>query len=131
MGQPLFIVTPQIWRVQIIAANTNLDGTGTLLSLASGNTAPGSRIDKIRIQGVGTVADGMIRFFLANSAGSTKHLIKEREVKATAPTGTVRGFEDEWTLQEGLTLPDPTWSVLVGTHAGNTFNIFGFGGNLG
>ncbi|WP_315742857.1 MULTISPECIES: hypothetical protein [unclassified Bradyrhizobium] len=131
MGQPLFIVTPQVWRVQINTANTNLDGSGTLLSLASGNTAPGSRIDKIRIQGVGSVADGMIRFFLANSSGSTKHLIKERPVKATVPSGTVAGFEDEWTMQEGLSLPDATWSLLVATHVANTFNIFGYGGNLG
>lgn len=125
---PQFIGTPQVWQNQLTAANTNRDGSGTLVTLVTGSATPGTRLDKIRIAGVGTVTAGMIRFYLND--GTNTRLIKERAVTATTPTGTVAGWEDEWTLQDGLYLPTASWSLKASTHNAETFNIFGFGGNL-
>ncbi|WP_316171029.1 hypothetical protein [Bradyrhizobium sp. SZCCHNRI1058] len=125
---PLFIATPQIWQAQVTAANTNRDGTGTLVTLVTGNTTPGTRLDKIRAQAAGSTTLGIIRYFLND--GTNKRLIKERPVLAVTPSASAPAFEDEWTLQDGLVLPNASWSIMVGTHNGETFNIFGFGGNL-
>ncbi|WP_316184748.1 hypothetical protein [Bradyrhizobium sp. SZCCHNRI1003] len=125
---PQFVATPQVWMSQLTAANTARDGSGTLVTLVTGAASPGTRIDKIRIMGVGTVTAGMIRFFLA-SAGNTR-LIKERPVAAVAPSGSVAGFEDEWTLQDGLYLPSASWSLLAAPNNAETFNVFAYGGNL-
>jgi hypothetical protein len=113
---------------QITAANTARDGTGSVVTLVTGNAAPGTRIDKVRTMGVGTVTAGMIRFFIND--GTNKRLIKERTVTATTPSATVAGFEDEWTLQDGLYLPSGTWSLMASTNNAETFNIFAIGGNL-
>jgi hypothetical protein len=127
---PQFIGAPQTWLAQVTVANNSRDGSGTLVTLATGSAAPGSRIDKVRIMGVGAVTAGMIRFFLTPDGGTTKRLIKERQVVATTPSATVPGFEDEWTMQDGLYLPSATWSLLVATNNAETFNIFATGGNL-
>ena len=125
---PQFIATPQPWMNQLTAANANRDGTGALVTLVTGATTPGTRLDKIRIMGVGTVTAGMIRFFLND--GTNKRLIKERAVSATTPSATVPGWEDEWTFQDGLYLPSASWSLMASTEKGEIFNIFAFGGNL-
>lgn len=125
---PQFISTPQVWMNQLTVANTNRDGTGTLVTLVTGAPSPGTRLDKIRIMGQGTVTAGMIRFYINDSIN--KRLIKERAVTATTPSGTVAGWEDEWTLQDGLYLPSANWSLMASTHNAETFNIFALGGNL-
>ncbi|MGJ5163149.1 hypothetical protein [Bradyrhizobium sp. HKCCYLR1051] len=125
---PQFIATPQPWMNQLTAANANRDGTGTLVTLVTGAATPGTRIDKVRIMGVGTVTAGMIRFYLND--GTNKRLIKERAVAATTPSASVPGFEDEWTLTDGLYLPSASWSLMASTHNAETFNVFAFGGNL-
>ena len=127
---PQFVGAPQTWMNQVTVANTARDGSGTLVTVATGAAAPGTRIDKIRIMGVGTVTAGMIRFFLTPDNGTTKRLIKERPVSAVTPSATAAGFEDEWTMQDGLYLPANTWSLLAATNNAETFNIFAIGGNL-
>jgi hypothetical protein len=127
-SSPQFVGTPQVWAASLAAANPNRDGTGTVVDLVTGATAPGTRIDKVRIMGVGTVTAGMIRFFLFD--GATTRLIKERPVVATTPSGTVPGFEDEWTLQDGLVLPTASWKLRAATNNAENFNIFAYGGNL-
>ena len=127
---PQFVGAPQTWMGQLTVANTARDGSGTLVTLATGSAAPGSRIDKVRIMGVGTVTAGMIRFFLSSDGGTTKRLIKERPVSALTPSSTAPGFEDEWTLQDGLYLPSASWSLMAATNNAETFNLFAIGGNL-
>jgi hypothetical protein len=126
---PQFVGTPQVWATSLSAANPDRTGaTGTVASLVTGAAPPGTRVDKVRIMGVGTVSAGMIRFFLFDS--TTTRLIKERPVLATVPSSTVGGWEDEWTLQDGLYLPTASWQLKVATNNAENFNVFAFGGNL-
>lgn len=64
----------------ISTANTNTDGTGTIVDLATGG-ANGSRIDSIVVKAVGDVTDGMVRFFLWD--GAAYDLYYELPIPAT------------------------------------------------
>src|SRR5262249_51330848 len=116
---PQFIGAPKIWAASLSTANTNRDGTGTLVTLATGAAAPGSRIDRVRIQAAATPTAGVIRLFVDD--GTTKRLIKERLVSAITPSTTVAAFEDEWTLDDGINLPNASWSLKASTHNAENF----------
>jgi hypothetical protein len=125
---PQFVALPQSFAVSITTANTARDGTGTLALLATGAVAPGTRIDKIRVQASGTTTAGVIRYFLDD--GTTKRLLKERLVTAITPSATVAAFEDEWSIPDGIILPNASWSIKVGTHNAENFNVVASGGNF-
>ena len=65
-SSPAFAATPKNGSVVISTANTNRDGTGTLGTLHPAG-ALGARIDKVRIQALGTTTAGMIRFFIGTT----------------------------------------------------------------
>lgn len=123
-----YVATPQVWHQGLSVANTARDGTGTTAIVVTGAATPGTRLDKIRIVGVGTVTAGMIRLFLND--GTTKRLLREIPVVATTPSASVEGFSYDYTLGDGLVLPSATWTLLASTHNAETFNVFAFGGNL-
>lgn len=125
---PLFVALPQSWAVSITTANTARDGTGTMALLVTGATAPGTRVDKIRVQASGTTTVGVIRYFLDD--GTTKRLLKERLVAALTPSTSIVPFEDEWTIPEGIVLPNASWSIKVSTHNAENFNVVATGGNF-
>ena len=89
--QPLFTLTPEIGTGILATTNTNRDGTGTLVTVATGTTE-GTRVDRITFtQNVGSIcSNGMIRLFIYN--GSTTVLFAELPVVATTPSGTVAGW---------------------------------------
>jgi hypothetical protein len=125
---PQFVGAPQTWAASLTTANTNRDGSGTLVPLVTGAAAPGSRIDKIRFQAAGTTTAGVIRYFIND--GSTSRLIKERLVAAVTPSAILAAFEDEWTPPNGIILPNGSWSIRVATHNAENFNVFADGGNF-
>ena len=84
------------------AANTNRDGTGTIVTAWTAPAAidaanpGGSRIERIVICATGTTTAGMVRIYTssdsaANTASNT-HLYEEVTVSALTPSGTNRVF---------------------------------------
>jgi hypothetical protein len=125
---PVFVGTPKTWFAQVSAANTNRDGSGTIVDLVTAG-ANGSRIDEVEIEAAGTVTAGVIRLYLYD--GTNTRLFKERLVSATTPSTTVKVWEDVVTFLNGLNLPPgATWKLRVSTHNAETFNIFARGGDL-
>lgn len=121
---PVFVGTPKTWQAALSAANTNRDGTGTLVTVMSAG-ASGSRIDKLRAVASGTTTAGVIRYFIND--GTNKYLYKERLVTAITPSATVAVFEDEITINENI----PTgWSLMAGTHNAEAFKVFASGGDI-
>src|SRR5258707_14571392 len=98
-----YVGTPQVWAGSMSTANTARDGSGTTTTLVTGAATPGTRLDKIRFVGVGTVTGGMVRVFLNN--GTTKFLLREVAVPATTPSATVEGWAYDLTFGDGLVLP--------------------------
>src|SRR4051794_11427242 len=115
-SSPTFVAAAKTWQQQIATANTANDGSGTLGDIVAAG-ASGSRISSIRIQGVGAVTNGKIRFYLYD--GANTRLWKERSVTTTTPTGTVLGWEDEITIPDGLNLPTG-WHLKAAPHNAET-----------
>lgn len=85
-----FASTPRNTIADISAANTNRDGTGTIVvGFVAG--ASGSRADRIEIKATGTTTAGTIRAFKRVSAGAWK-LWREYTVDAITPSATVATF---------------------------------------
>src|SRR5262249_27101643 len=57
---PAFVGTPRTWLGQVSAANTNRDGTGTLVDIVSAG-ALGSRLDQIEVVAIATTTAGVVR----------------------------------------------------------------------
>lgn len=85
-----FASTPRKVLADVSAANTNRDGTGTIVTgFVAG--ASGSRVDRIEIKATGTTTAGMVRAFQRVSAGSWK-LWREYAVDAITPSATVASY---------------------------------------
>lgn len=123
---PVYIGTPKTWQAALSAANTNRDGTGTIVSVASAGAAPGSRIDRIKIEAAGTTTAGVIRLYISN--GTNIRLFREILVTAITPSATIKVWEYELTFADGLVLPNG-WSLQAATHNAENFNVFAHGGD--
>jgi len=128
---PAFVRTPRCEVAQVSAANTNRDGTGTIVSVFTAG-ASGSRIRRIATKATGTTTAGMVRIYLYD--GSNARLFHEFAVTAATPSGTVKSFEEgiiEAVNLDKLPLNLATgWSVRASTHNAETFNVIVEGGDL-
>ena len=118
---PIFGKTAQLGATLVNAANTALDGSGTLVQIAAGG-ANGSRIDEIVAKAAETTTAGMIRIF--HDDGSTKRLYDEIIVDAVTPSATVQSWRGAVAL--GMFLPSGH-KLWASTHNAEDFNVFAKG----
>lgn len=124
---PIFTRTNLGGAAQISAANTNHDGTGTLVSVITGGV-DGTRIDKFEVTAVGNTTAGMVRFFYYD--GTNTRLIKEIPVTAVTVSATVAGWIGSWIMDVDRPLTLPSGHIIkASTHNAETFNIMPFGGH--
>lgn len=116
-----YAATPRAAVAQVSAANTNRDGTGTLVSVITG-AATGTRVDDLVIQATGTTTAGMIRLFLSLDGGTTNRLIREIPVAAITPSATVQAFNTQL-FDLALLLPNASALLRASTHNAETFNL--------
>lgn len=115
-----FASTPTTTVAQISAANTNRDGTGTIVAIGSAAPAAGERIDEVTICATGATTAGVVRLYWHN--GSNARLIREVLVEAKTPSTSVEAWSAKltglaWVLPSGYTL-------YASTHNAETFNVF-------
>lgn len=113
-----YAATPKSAVAQISAANTNRDGTGTIVTVLSAGTS-GSRIDDIVITATGTTTAGMVRLFLHD--GTNARLFREVPVTAITPSGTVQAFTAS--LSNIALVLASGWSLRAATHNAEAFNV--------
>jgi hypothetical protein len=111
--------TPRTASAQISTANTNRDGTGTLVTVFTAGTN-GSRIDDIIIQATGSTTAGMVRLFLND--GSTTRLWQEVSITVATPSATAQAFRAALSNQ-ALVLASSSWNLRASTHNAETFNV--------
>lgn len=70
----------------ISTANTNLDGTGTLVSVLVPSATNGTIINRIIVKAIGNTTRGMVRLFVANHG--SYYLLKEIPVPAVNATAS-------------------------------------------
>ncbi|MBI5541259.1 MAG: hypothetical protein HY951_14430 [Bacteroidia bacterium] len=105
----------------ISAANSNLDGTGTIVDLIAGAAVYGTIIKRIVFKAQGTTTQGMIRIFHKDAGGTTR-LLREIEVPAVTPANDVPTWSFE--LNEIFYLKNSTTVKLrVSTEKAETFIV--------
>lgn len=125
-ANPIYIGAPKTWQAALSAANTNRDGTGTIVDVVSGGST-GSRIDKVRAVASGSSSAGVIRLFLYD--GTNTYLIKEMLVSAITPSTAQGVWSGEWDA-DGLVLPNNNWKLRASTHNAEAFKVFAKGGDF-
>lgn len=102
----------------ISTANTNRDGTGTIVDLVTG-PASGCRVDSVQVVATGATTIGMVRLFIYD--GTNTRLYKEVEVTAVpSPSGTVKAFETTISLEKCFLSSGQ--KLQVATHNAETFH---------
>lgn len=125
-ANPIYVGSPKTWQAALSAANTNRDGTGTLVDAASGGSI-GSRIDKVRAVASGATTAGVVRLFLYD--GTNTYLIKEILVSAITPGTAQEVWSGEWDA-DGLVLTTNAWKLRASTHNAEAFKVFAKGGDF-
>lgn len=113
-----YAATVQNASAQISTANTNRNGTGTIVSVMTGATN-GTRIDDISIVATGTTTAGVVRLFISD--GSNIRLWQEILVSAITPSTTVAVWS--YTLLNQALILENGWSLQASTNNAETFNI--------
>lgn len=127
---PAYATTPRIGFASVTTANTNRDGTGTIVDALTG-VAAGTRIERVVIQTTGDPADSIVTMFLYN--GTTYLLFDEFDLgNPAAASTTVPGYRVVKTYSD-LVLPSASWKVsfaiTVALTAG-AMNCFVLGADL-
>ena len=123
--QAVFVGTPKEWMAQVSVANTNRDGSGTVVDLVTGATN-GTRIDAVRVQAAGTTTAGVIRVFVYD--GTNTRLEREILVNAVTPSTSIEAFSADRPLPFPIVL-QTGWKLRVSTNNAETFNVFALGGD--
>jgi hypothetical protein len=87
----------------ISAANSNIDGTGTLGTVltAAADPSKGCKINSITIKATGNTSPGMVRLFMFDGASKTK-LFAEIEVPATIRSYAAKSFSHTLFFENGF-----------------------------
>lgn len=124
-ASPAYTATPRTERAALSTANTNRDGTGTIVNLFTAG-ANGSRVERITVCATGTTTAGMIRFYLFD--GTNTDLWLEVSVNAITPSGTTKSFYIQlgslsFILSNGK-------SIRASTNNAESFRIIAEGGDF-
>ena len=130
---PNFAAIPKVGTGALSVANTNRDGTGTIVTLFTAGSS-GSRIDSIVIQATATTTAGMVRLFIHD--GTNARLYDEVPVFAVTPAASVPAWSvalgNNAPLSTGrypLMLPSGS-SLRASTHNAEAFNVHVIGGDF-
>lgn len=125
-ANPSFISAPRIGVASLSAANTALDGTGTIADLITG-VAAGTRILEIDAQCSATSAAALVNLFLWNGTAWT--LFDQISITAATVSNTVKANRN-FTAYTNLVLPDATWKVGCTTTIAQATRVYALGGDL-
>lgn len=124
-----YTAQPKLVYSQLTTANTARDGTGTIVTVATGPSATaangvGERITRVTVQAAGTTTAGVIRFYLSLDGGTTNRLILEKLVSAITPSTSVSAYRIEVNELVGLVLPGGgNVQLRAATEKTETFNV--------
>lgn len=123
-----FASTPRLSGVLISTANTARDGTGTVGTVITAASA-GTRIDRVRVQAIGTTTAGRVRLFLTN--GVATWALEEVAIAAATVSATVSGAASDVVFGDSrpLTLPSG-WSITAATNNAESFHITAYGADF-
>jgi hypothetical protein len=125
-----FAATPHVEVSVVSAANTNRDGTGTIVTILTPG-ASGTRVERIQAKATATTTAGQLRLFVSTDAGSTWRLHDEMAVSAIVPSATVQTFEGSLSFGNVTFLCLASGHRLgMSTHNAETFHITAVGADI-
>lgn len=128
-ADPSFASTPRLAVGSVSTANTNRDGTGTIVTVLTAGSS-GTLITQITVQATSDPADGVLTVFLHD--GTTAWLFDEIDYEnPAAASATVSAYRASRTYTN-LVIPSG-WSVRAATTVALTagvFNVFVHGADL-
>lgn len=126
---PSFASTPRLAVGSVSTANTNRDGTGTIVTILTAGSS-GTLIAQITVQATGDPADGVLTIFLND--GTTSWLFDEFDYdNPAAASATATAYRTTRTYTN-VVIPSG-WSVRAATTVALTagvFNVFVQGADL-
>jgi hypothetical protein len=129
-SSPAFASTPRLGFGSVTAANTNRDGTGTIVDILTG-VAAGTRVDEIVLKATGDPADSIVTIFIHD--GTSYRLFDEIDLgDPAAASTTVTGYRVSKTY-ENLILPSTSHKLAAAITVALTsgaINVFAHGGDL-
>lgn len=123
---PVFVATPNVQQAQVSAANTNFNGTGTLVSCWT-TGANGSLLSKVVIEVPGTpVADTISLYWFD---GTNTYLYQQLAVPSgNAPSASQLCYRAEYVPTTPEVYPSG-WTLKASTYSGQITNVVVIGGN--
>lgn len=131
--QPIFPLTPLAAWAVLTAANTGVDGTGTVSTVFTAGT-DGGRIDFLKLRARGTNVATVLRVFLnnggTNATATNNALVAECALPATTGSNAAETGTDI-TIPLNMTLPGGyKVNVTVGTTVSGGWQVTGLGGSF-
>lgn len=125
---PKFASTPRFEVARVAAANTNHDGSGTIVSIITG-VAAGTKVTSLTIISEVTNAAGMVRIWSTLDAATTWRLFDEIPIAAVTVSASVAGNRIVRTYAD-LILRNASHQLGVTTHNAEAFVVHAAGGDL-
>jgi len=125
---PTYASTVRAAIKAISVANTNRDGSGTIVDVLSAGTS-GTRIDRVEAVARGATTAGVVRLYISD--GSTYFLFEEILVTAITPSASVA----VWSAASVRVTPTkPLWlpngyKLAAAPNNGENFNVTAVGGD--
>jgi hypothetical protein len=113
-----YAATPRSALAQVSTANTNRDGTGTIVTVFTAGSS-GSRVDDIWVVATGTTTANVVRLFLND--GTNTRLWREIIVPAITPSTSIAVFSSAL-YEQALILPNG-YSLRASTNNAETYNV--------
>lgn len=125
---PAFIATGSVDIATTSAANTAIDGTGTIVTLATGTTN-GKRILEVDVQCAATSAAALVNLFLSTDGGTTWTLFDQVTVAAATSSATVKATRAIATYSN-LILPSTSHKLGMASTIAQVTKVIALGGAL-
>lgn len=119
---PGFASVPRSIEPQAVsAANTNRDGSGTIVTLCAGATA-GTKVNQVRVKATVTTTAGMVRLYVSTDTGSTWRLFDEVPVSAITVGASTPAFQAD-RFYDNLILTGASDLLGASTHNAEAFHV--------
>ena len=125
---PNFTSPSRLATASVSAANTNRDGTGTIVTVLTG-VAAGTKVFEVDVQMTVTSTAGMVRLFLSSDTGATWKLFDEVAIAAATASASVKATRVA-TQYTNLILPSASWVLGAATHNAEASVVTALGGDL-
>lgn len=130
---PIFIAVPNISYITTgTAANTNLDGTGTVATVFTAGATNGSKVEDVYLWHLGTNVTTVVRFFVnngsANSTPANNALVQEFTMTTDTVSQVVAQVPVIWRANL-LLKPGYKLNVTIGTAIAAGIMVTAVGGD--